>query len=77
MTVTNRWQTDTLKNAQGVPGCPTLDLGSGYDLMGGGIKPRVRLPGWQGNLLDILSVLFLCPSPTHAHMVGLSLSQNK
>ena len=55
---------------------PTLDFGSGHDLaVGVGLHADNVEPGW-----DFLSPsLSLCPSPAHssAHMLSLSLSQNK
>ena len=56
---------------------PTLSFGSGHDLMVRGIQPYVRLltdsmqPAWYSFSLS------LCPSPTRAHMLSLSLKINK
>ena len=56
---------------------PTLDLGSGHDLMVHEFEPRVRLltdimePAWD----SLSPSLSLCPSPSHTYTH--SLSQNK
>ena len=57
--------------------CPTIDFGSGHDLMVFEIEPHTWLcadsadPAWDS--------FSLCPSPAHTcvHSCALSLSQNK
>ena len=58
---------------------PTLDVGSGHDLMVCELEPRVGLcadtaePVWDSLFLS----LSLCPSLAHARSHSLSISQNK
>ena len=51
---------------------PTLDFGSGLDLIGHGFEPSIKLPCPVGSLLE---TLILCLSPyLGSHSVTISLS---
>ena len=56
----------------------TLDFGSGHDLMVHGFEPCDALcadSSEPGACLGFCVFLSLCPSPTHARSLSLSLSQ--
>ena len=62
----------------GAPGWLSRLSESGHDLMVCGVEPRLGSALTVWSLLGILSLLLsLCPSPTHACSLSLSLSQNK
>ena len=50
---------------------PTLDFGSGHDLMVVGSSPASGSVLTVWSLLGILSLLSLCPSPTRSHDLSL------